>query len=193
MEMKKSLILAFAALLLVGLTACHREDPELDLTAAEYVFKSEGGSTSISFQCNYKWKATSSSPWIHISPESGDKGSNTLTITVDANTGTSSRTGSVNVVCEDLMRGVRVTQAQPFSQSLSLVFSGTELEAPLLAGNSLNAEIDWGDGVKETYAKDLKHTYASGGNHTVTLKIAGAGSFELGTVAGISEIDLSAF
>ena len=91
------------------------------------------------------------------------------------------------------MRGVRVTQAQPFSQSLSLVFSGTELEAPLLAGNSLNAEIDWGDGVKETYANDLKHTYASGGNHTVTLKIAGAGSFELGTVAGISEIDLSAF
>ncbi len=191
--MKKSLILAFAALLLVGLTACHREEPELDLSAAEYVFKSEGGSTSISFQCNYKWKATSSSPWIRISPESGEKGSNTLTITVEANTGTSSRTGSVNVVCEDLMRGVRVTQAQPLSQSLSLVFNGTELEAPLLAGNSIHAEIDWGDGVKETYAKTLTHTYATGGEHTVTLKMAGAVSFEIGTVAGVSEIDLSAF
>ena len=91
------------------------------------------------------------------------------------------------------MRGVRVTQAQPLSQSLSLVFNGTELEAPLLAGNSIHAEIDWGDGVKETYAKTLTHTYATGGEHTVTLKMAGAVSFEIGTVAGVSEIDLSAF
>ena len=191
--MRKSLICAFAALLLVGLTACHREDPQLDLSAAEYVFKSEGGSTSVTFQCNYKWHATSSSPWIRVSPESGDKGSNTLTITVEANTGNASRTGSVNVVCEDLMRGVRVSQAQPYNQTLTLFYSGKELEAPQLAGNSLNAEIDWGDGVKETYAKNMKHTYASGGTHTVTIKIAGASSFEIGTVAGITDIDLSEF
>ena len=191
--MKKYLTIAFAAVLLLLLPACHHEDPELDLTTAEYTFKAAGGTTSISFTCNYKWTAKSSASWVRISPDSGAKGPNTITLTIEPNNGTSSRTATVNVTCEDLMRGVRVTQAQPLNQTLSLIFTGKELVIPALIGNGVTGEIDWGDGVKEDYVTNLKHTYGAAGNHTVTIKLAGGSSLEIETVAGMSEIDLTEF
>ncbi|MBR1538713.1 MAG: hypothetical protein IJ636_04320 [Bacteroidales bacterium] len=191
--MKKYLVIAFAALILACLPSCHREDPELDLDTAAIAVPAQGGSATVSFNCNYKWTASSSAPWIKLSATSGEKGSNAITVTVEANTGTSARNGAVDIDCDGLSRTIRISQVQPFSQTLSLVFSGSFLRTPKIIGNGLTAEIDWGDGSTEAYSPDLKHTYASAGQHTVTIKLAGGSSFEIGTVAGISEIDLTEF
>lgn len=191
--MKKYLTIAFAALLLVLLPACHHEDPELDLNAAESVFNAAGGTNTVSFTCNYKWTAKSSAPWVRVSPESGAGGQNEITLTIEPNNGTSSRTATVSITCEELMRVVRVTQDPPLNQTLSLVFTGKELVIPAVTGNGVSGEIDWGDGQKEDYKTKLKHTYGAVGNHTVTIKLAGGSSLEIETVAGMSEIDLTEF
>ena len=195
MEMRRFLAFALVAVLTVSMASCHREDPELDLgsSSSSIAALAQGGSATVSFTCNYKWTASASDPWIKVSPASGEKGSNTITITVDANTGNAVRSGKVNIQCEDLTRSISVKQAQPFNQTLTLVFTGTSAVAPLIMGNSLSGEIDWGDGSKETYVANSKHDYGSAGSHTVTIKLAGGGSFEIGTVADLSEIDLSEF
>lgn len=193
--MRKILVFAVVAFLSVCMASCHREDPELDLgsSGSSITVLAQGGSSTVSFTCNYKWTASASDPWIKVSPASGEKGSSTITITVDANTGNASRKGKVNIQCEDLVRSVSISQAQPFNQTLVLVYTGTSAVAPLITGNSLIGEIDWGDGTKETYVAFSKHDYGSAGSHTVTIKLASGGSFEIGTVAGLSEIDLSEF
>jgi len=191
--MKKCLLIILAGLLLCGMTACNQEDPELTLSVSELAVLSEGASSTVTLSCTGKWTAQASAPWIHVSPISGKKGSCTLNITVEPNTGTTVRKGSVDFHCGDMSRSVRINQAQPFNQTLTLVFSGSEVQAPKIVGNSLSGEIDWGDGVKETYSADLKHSYSSSGNHTIAIKLAGGTSFSIGTSTGLSEVDFSEF
>lgn len=191
--MRQSAYILLAVFALLALSSCHREDPSLELGSSQLVLKSEGGSQTVSFTCNYKWMAKASDPWMTVSPASGDKGSNTLTIQVAPNTDVAKRRGSVSITCESITRSIQIEQAQSFNQTLMFVFSGTELTVPRITGNDLSAEIDWGDGVKENYSVGIKHTYGAAGNHTVTIKLAGGNSFEIGTAAGVSEVDLSEF
>ena len=190
----KRLIKIFAVVVLAVLFAsCEREEPSLNLNASDFAVLAKGGSQTVSFECNYNWTATASDPWISVSPASGNKGANSITIQVSENTGSSARNGSVTIDCSGLTRTVRVSQAQPFSQNISIVFTGSSLNAPKISGNGLNAEIDWGDGSIETYSATLKHSYSSSGSHTVTIKLAGGTAFEISNVTGISELDFQNF
>lgn len=191
--MKRSLFLILGASLLCSLAACHREDPEIELDTASVAVLAEGGNATVSFTCNYKWSAQASEPWITVSPTSGGKGSQTVTIGLSPNTGNSVRSGSVDIRCDDMVRSIRITQARSFDQKLSLVFDGKTLQVPKFLGNGVSAEVDWGDGTKEIYSAGLEHTYGTSGSHAVTINLAGGTSFEIRNAAGITEIDLTGF
>ncbi|MCK5535653.1 MAG: hypothetical protein KAI79_02440, partial [Bacteroidales bacterium] len=62
------------------------------------------------------------------------------------------------------------TQAQMILQYDGILASGT-ITLPL--AGTVNVDVDWGDGNSETVttADPLNHTYASGGNYTVTITI----------------------
>ena len=191
--MKRIVLFVIVSVLLSVSAGCHREEPELNVSSGDIALSSDGGFASVSFTCNYKWTAQSSAPWVKISPSSGEKGSNTISVTVEKNDGTSARSASVNIQCDDISRTLRISQAQPFSQKISLIFTGHSAVAPSIFGNGLVGEIDWGDGVKESYKAGLGHSYSGSGSHTVTISLAGGSSFEIGSVTGITELDFSEF
>ena len=191
--MKRILSIMALAMALLLAASCHQEDPTIDLSSNDIAVLAEGGSETISFTCNYKWTAQASDAWISVSPTSGDKGGGTVTIKIAENTGTSARIGSVTIDCSGVTRAIRISQAQPFNQKLSLVVTGSKVAAPKIIGNGLTGEIDWGDGKVEQYFANITHDYGSEGNHTITIKFAGGTSFEIGSAAGMKELDLTGF
>ncbi len=187
------LIFAAAASLLFLLTACEKEDPSVTFDKSTLEMTDKGGTESVSMTANYDWTANTSDPWIQVSPTSGKKGTTTLTIRVDASDRSSARKGTVTISCRELTRGVAVNQLPHLSQSLRIKHTGNAFNIPVLSGSSLSAVVKWGDGSEEKYDKSLKHTYAAGGSHTIELQAAGALSFKLESVAGVSEIEFTQF
>ena len=188
--MKRFIALFFVCVL--GLTACQKEDPELTLSTGQVSISAEGGSSSVTVSCNYKWTATAD-PWITISPASGDKGTSTVTMKIAANTGSSIRKGSVTFNCEGLTRAVTITQAQPLNQRLAITHNLPTFVVPTINGNGLSGKVDFGEGEKQNYAAGLKWNYSSTGTHKVVIELAGGTSFAMESVAGVSAIDMSAF
>lgn len=187
------LTIALCLGLFAVLSACNREEPSVEFSLGSLEMLGEGGSQTVSLTANYDWTAKASDPWIQVSPASGKKGSVTLTIQVPANEKASVRRGSVSVTIKDYSRSIAVTQLPNLDQTLTFQHSGASFTVPSMAGSSLAARVNWGDGTEEGYKVGLKHDYASSGSHTVVIKSAGANSFKLESVAGVREIDLQSF
>ena len=189
--MKRLYLMLLASVLLFA--ACEREDPSLSLNPTSFELLSEGGSQTIRLGSNYDWTATTSDPWIRISPASGKRGETTITVTVETNSAEKSRKGSVSVTCRDLTRSVSVSQLPAFSQEVVIKHQATVFQVPLLSGSGISGRVNWGDGQEEFYNAALKHSYSSAGNFTVSIKTSGAVSFDLESVAAVQEIDFEKF
>lgn len=187
------LALCLAVVVLPFLVSCEKEDPSItfDMTSLEVM--ASGGSQTVSLTTNYDWTATASDPWIQVSPASGSKGTTSLTIRVDASDKSTSRKGSVNVTCRDLVRGVNINQMPSLSQTLIIKHTKASFQVPSFTGSSYSGLVKWGDGLEEKYSSTLTHTYTSAGSHTVEINVAGAYSFKLESVTGVTEIDFLQF
>ncbi|MBQ6299448.1 MAG: BACON domain-containing protein [Bacteroidales bacterium] len=191
MKQIRILILSLAAVL--GMMACEREDPSVDFDNTKVEFPSQGGTKSVSVTTNYSWTATASDPWLSVSPASGDKGNANITVTAQANDRSTSRKGSVTITCRDLTRSITVTQLPSFDQVLVIKHTLGDFVLPSFTGSSMAGQVNWGDGAEETYSSGLKHSYTTAGSHTVEIKTAGAFSFKLESVAGVTELDFGNF
>ncbi len=82
----------------ITVTATYKADPNPYLVAepTSLSFTKQAGNSDVKINSNIDWKATTNASWISISPASGS-GDATLTISVNENTGTESRTGSVTI------------------------------------------------------------------------------------------------
>lgn len=98
-----------------------------------------GGSTTVSFMAQGHWTATSDSPWLVVSPESGEGGGNViLTLTAKPNQGISDRTGYVVITSDEGDAGVSITQRQnPFIKTPFI--SGTYRNSAKLTYGNKNA------------------------------------------------------
>ena len=193
MKQIRLLIIAMAVVLLPGLCACEREDPSIGFDNKSLEMPEAGGTQTVVLTVNYPWTATTSDPWLQVSPAKGEKGTVTLSIKAEANDKGSSRKANVTVSCRDISRGVSVTQLPHLAQRLVIKHSNASFTVPSLTGSSLVGKVNWGDGQEETYKSGLKHDYASAGNHSVEIKTAGAISFKLESAAGVSELDFLNF
>ena len=191
--MRQIRILIFSLVAVLGLMACEREDPSVNFDNTKVEFPSQGGSQTVSVTTNYAWTATTSDPWLSVSPSSGDKGSATITVKAQANDRTTARKGSVTITCRDLTRSITVSQLPALDQSLVIKHTLGSFVLPTFTGSSMVGQVNWGDGAEETYSNGLKHDYASAGSHTVEIKTAGAYSFKLESVAGVTELDFGNF
>ena len=163
----------------------------IDVTSAEIL--SEGGSKTVNVTANYTWTARASDPWIHVSPETGDKGTRSVTVTVDANDKSTTRKGSVSFSMEGASRSYMVTQAARFGQQLVIKHTLSSFTAPFISGSGMSALVKWGDGKEDIYNAALKHDYGSAGSYYIEISSAGANSFNIESVAGITEIDFLNF
>lgn len=193
--MRRNQIIQFclAAFLLPLFLACQREDPEVTFNVATVDMPYSGGSQTVSLTTNYDWTATTSDPWLQVSPSSGKKGVASLTLRAEANDKSTTRKATVTVTCRDLIRSVTVTQMPSLSQTLVIKHANASFQAPSFTGSSLSAIVKWGDGTEEKYSSSLTHSYSITGSHMVEINLAGAYSFTLASVAGVSEIDFLAF
>ena len=193
--MRRNQIIQFclAAFLLPLFLACQREDPEVTFNVATVDMPYSGGSKTVSLTTNYDWTATTSDPWLQVSPSSGKKGVASLTLRAEANDKSTTRKATVTVTCRDLIRSVTVTQMPSLSQTLVIKHANASFQAPSFTGSSLSAIVKWGDGTEEKYSSSLTHSYSTTGSHMVEINLAGAYSFTLASGAGVSEIDFLAF
>lgn len=192
---QKILVFCLAAFLLPLFLACHREDPEVNFNVTSLEMPGEGGSQTVTLTTNYDWTAKTSDPWLQVSPTSGKKGTTvTLTIKAEANDKSNLRKGSVTITLKDFSRSIAISQLPNLDQKLRIFHTNASFTVPSMTGSSLAGKVNWGDGVVETYKAGLTHDYASGaGSHTISINTAGAYSFKLESVAGVSEIDFQKF
>lgn len=117
--MKKIYIFLMVCVLMpFFLATCAREEPSVVFDTTTFDVPNTGGSFKVELTVNYDWTAVASDPWIQVTPSSGRKGSSTLSIRVEANDRSTSRKGSVNISCRDLIRGVSISQMPHLPQSL---------------------------------------------------------------------------
>ena len=115
-----------------------------------------------------EWKTIVNDPWLNVSPESGS-GSATLSISADANSSTSERSGKIAITSGDKTVSVAIIQSggtlSVSSSSLSFVCEGDTKSLNLQASNSM---LEWSTTTTDSW---LSISPESGsGNTTIMVK-----------------------
>ena len=156
-------LLAAAALLLPGCT----DKPEQDTPGGEdnngpvagkvtlttdgaVTVSDEAATLTLTFSTNKAWTATSSEEWLTISPDSGEGGNSTVTVSIAANEGYDERSATVTVTCDKDSKTVTVTQKQKGAlvltpETITVPAEGKSLTVKLMTNVEVTAasDVDW--------------------------------------------------
>ena len=111
--MKRLMTIALALVGALMLVLSCEKAPFVTMTGPRsFTFTRDGGTQSFTFTCNRDWSVSSSDSWIHVSPASGTKSDNevTVTITCSANTTYDPRNATITVRVEELTETISVSQ-----------------------------------------------------------------------------------
>ena len=142
--MKKAFIFAALALL-VGFTACKKEEPDsvtLNSPSAVAV-ETAGGVASVSFTANKTWTVVSDQTWVTVSPASGEAGNVTVKLSVPKNEGYDDRTANITITVGTTATA-KVTLTQ--GQLNGLVVADKEFVVPAEGGNvevTVSSNVDY--------------------------------------------------
>lgn len=154
----------------------------------------DGGELTLGFTSSADLEPINEYSWIDVKTLSAKDTVWTMNIRIEANHSPESRKAYIGVRDKNtgLVEYVEICQ-NGWPNILSFTFSGFEFTVPSFTGESITGEIEWGDGVIETYHEDAVHRYSAYGPHTVTITIKEASTFNLGATYGLGEIDLTRF
>ncbi len=99
--------------LMVFLSSCKSEPvilPELVVAKEEIVCAKESGTSILSIKSNVPWTATSSQSWCTLSPNSGEAGTQQITVAVTENTLSTDREAVLTITAGSITKVVKVTQ-----------------------------------------------------------------------------------
>lgn len=99
--------------LMVFLSSCKSEPvilPELVVAKEEIVCAKESGTSILSIKSNVPWTATSSQSWCTLSPNSGEAGTQQITVAVTENTLSTDREAVLTITAGSITKAVKVTQ-----------------------------------------------------------------------------------
>ena len=128
------------------------------------VFNQEGGEVTISFIATEDWTAsvtnTRADNWITVSPTSGGKGENTITITTTANDTYDERNATISLKCGTVTESVEVGQKQLDALIIEnneyfVEAEGQSLEFNIRTNINFDVEIDV-DWIKQVESRGLK-------------------------------------
>lgn len=117
--MKTKFVLFWAAIICIGLTSCKKEDApfiEIPVESAEVKFDESTKTQTITFDVNQSWKAAVKQTkaddvtWVTLSPQSGQAGKATLTISAGESFLQSDRTAYIHIQIDGLTKTIAVTQ-----------------------------------------------------------------------------------
>lgn len=104
------------------------------------VIAAEGGSVEVSFSAYGNWQLAANqqrvAEWLTVSPSSGSKGDNTITITADANGTYDERNATVKLTCGTETKSIVVTQKQ--KDAITVSKSKFEISA---MGETISVEV----------------------------------------------------
>ena len=160
--------IAHILLLLLGFSiafsSCEKA-PFITITSpTSFTFTDTGGSQTISFTCNRDWKASSSEPWLKISPSSGtvNEQEQRVTITCEANDTYDARNCSVTITIEGLTESIAITQdsnfgviVNPTSITLSKEAQSFEIEVQSNIDYSVSVDKDCEEWLSQVGTKAL--------------------------------------
>jgi hypothetical protein len=145
-------------------------------------FASGAASSAVAVTANVSWTVTDDQTWITATPVSGAN-NGSFTVSATANTGTTSRTGTVTVTGGGLMRTVSVTQAAPTANNLTL--SQTSLSFASAAASSavnVTANVSWTVTDDQTWLSASPTSGSNNGSFTVSATANTGTTSRTGTV-----------
>ena len=155
-----------------------------------------GGTVTLTINSDTAWSASSNATWATVSPTSGPKGAGSVTVTVAANTTSSSRTATIEVYATDsaaLKQTITINQKAQAPATIAvtgvsldksnetLTASGATLSltATVAPTNASNQSVTW-----ESSAPGVASVSGSGLTATVTPVTAGSATISVKTVDG---------
>lgn len=171
--MKKRFFYLFPLFILLLSVVCSCKDdnneptppepsPEITIPSSENlnpVLSQEGGTVSISFTTTSDWTAslvnTRAESWITVTPPSGSKGKNEITITTTANETYDERNATIVLKCGTVSKNIVVTQ----KQKDALTVTSSKYEVDSKGGNisvEVKANINFEIEVKADWIKQVK-------------------------------------
>ena len=154
----------------------------LSVSPTSLSFASSAGSSTASVSSNVSWTVSANQTWIAVTPTSGSN-NGSLTVSVTANTGTASRSGTVTVSGGGLTAIISVTQAAPSTASLTV--SPTALSLGSSAGNStvtVTSNVTWTASANQTWISVTPASSSNNGTVTVAVTANTGTSSRSGTV-----------
>lgn len=121
------------------------------LSSASSSFQIHGGNGDVSLTANWSWTLQADSPWIQITSAASGSGNTTITFTVAANSGESSRSGSIKIlddksVVKQIFKIGQSGQVSPVysldSTNVDFTFYGGSTVVELGANSSWSIETD---------------------------------------------------
>jgi len=115
----------------------------LALSQTSLSFASAAASSAVNVTANVSWTVTDDQTWLSASPTSGSN-NGSFTVSAAANTGTTSRTGTVTVTGGGLTRTVAVTQAGTTASTLTVSATSLALASGASSGTfSITSNVSW--------------------------------------------------
>jgi mannan endo-1,4-beta-mannosidase len=158
--------------------------PTNNLTVAptSLSFASAASSSAIAVTANVSWTVTDDQTWLTASPTSGANNAS-FTVSVTANTGTASRSGTVSVTGGGLTRTIAVTQAGAAANNLSV--SPTSLSFGAGASSSpvtVTSNLGWTVTDDQTWLSVSLPSGSNNGSFAVNASANTAAASRAGTV-----------
>jgi len=149
--MKTIKLIAIAVISALAIASCSKQDPDaLTVASSSMSFSSDGGAQTVSFATNVQWTASADKDWISVSPDKGEAGNATVTITVGENDSFQDREGNVTVKAGAKTTVFKVCQtyAKVFEAGtdIALDFEAQEFVIATKANVDLSVEIVGGEG-----------------------------------------------
>ena len=84
--------------------------PTLNISSGSVSFGAQSASTTVAIEANDSWTAQSDAEWCKVTPASGNEGSSSLSISVEANATKETRTANVTVASSSISKVIKVEQ-----------------------------------------------------------------------------------
>jgi uncharacterized protein (TIGR03437 family) len=153
----------------------------VSIGSASIPISAAGGSASLAITANCQWQAAANVPWIQLTSPAAGNGDATLTFTVQANSGTASRTGNI------VVNGQTLVVTQP-AQTCSLTVTPLTLTLPAVGGSGTatitgSGSCNWNANSSDPWLETSWASANGSGTVTVIAKPNATGTERLATVA----------
>ena len=177
-----------------GVRIIQQQKDAIILSKDEYVLDSNETTITIDVATNMELEVSSSVDWIIYEPATRALEDVQLNFSVESNLGLENREGVITISSGELKQTVNVMQlGNQNCDYIVITHTNNEFVVPTITGENLTGIIDWGDGNRDEFSQNVKHTYSQSKKYKVEIKLVSAETFEIPNLVGIEELDFSRF